>query len=56
MTQLGTFDQFTLDQAKKALAASQTDTDCASYPRHLGALEVSLANVIKLLDQLTGNA
>lgn len=54
MTQLARFDQFTLDQAKGALAASEADTDSANYPRHLGALEVSLANMIKLVDQLTG--
>ena len=46
--------QSALDRARKALADSQTDTDPASYARHLGALEVIVADLIKLAEDLTG--
>jgi hypothetical protein len=55
MAQLASFDQFRLDQAREALAASKADTDAAAYPRHLGSLEVCLKNMIRLVEQLAGN-
>lgn len=56
MSQLSSIDQFTVDQAEKALAASQQDTDTSNYPHHLGALEFQLAKMIDLVSELTGNA
>jgi hypothetical protein len=56
MAQLDRYQQWNVEQAKQALAASKADTDAANYPRHLGVLEVNLADMIKLVEQLTSNA
>jgi hypothetical protein len=53
--QLDSYRQATLDRAREALSASQADTDPASYPRHLGRLEVVLADLIRLTEHLAGN-
>jgi hypothetical protein len=46
--------QARLDRARQALAASQAETDSARYPWHAGALEVTLADVIRLAEDLAG--
>jgi hypothetical protein len=56
MAQLERYQQWNLEHAKQALAASKTDTDTANFPRHLGALEVTLADMIQLVEHLIGNA
>ena len=55
MAQLDRYQQWNLEQAKQALAASKTDKDPANYPKHLGVLEVNLADMIQLVEHLTGN-
>jgi hypothetical protein len=52
ITQLTRGQQQALERARKALEASQADTDTANYPRHLGRLEVTLADVIELIESL----
>ena len=50
------YQQTRLDQAKQALAASLADEDNPrTYAKHPGAVEVELADMIRLVDQLTGN-
>jgi hypothetical protein len=57
MAQLNRFEQARLDQAKQALAASQAAPyDVMTLAEHNGALEWNLTELIKLVDQLTGNA
>ncbi len=56
MARLDRFQQRTLQQAEKALAASKADTDHANFSRHLGALEVNLAWMVELVKELSGNA
>jgi hypothetical protein len=53
--QLGRLDQFTLDRAREALEVSRADTDTAAYPRHLGRLEVCVADLIRLVETLAGD-
>ena len=56
MSQLSTYQQNRLDQAKQALAASLVaEDDPRSYAANLGAVEVELADMIKLVEQLTGH-
>jgi hypothetical protein len=56
MAQLERYQQWNLEHAKQALAASKTDTDTANFPRQIGALEVTLADMIQLVEHLIGNA
>ena len=42
--------------ARVALEASITDTDPANYCEHLGALEYHVAQLLALIDGLTGGA
>ncbi len=55
MAQLDSYQQTRLDQTKQALAASLADDDPKTYAGHLGAVEVELADMIRLVDHLTGN-
>jgi hypothetical protein len=56
MARLMEYEQQRVERAKQALAASQADKDAADYPRHLGALEVDLADMIRLVERLSGSA
>ncbi len=56
MAQLSSYQQTRLDQAKHALTASLTERGQPQDLRgHIGAVEAELADMIRLVEQLTGN-
>ncbi len=52
--QLTPYEQTRVNHARQVLAASVIDSDHTRYPYHLGAMEVVLDNMLRLVDQLTG--
>ena len=52
--QLSSHQRGQLERARAALAASRNATDADTYAKHLGVLEVRLADMIGLVEQLTG--
>lgn len=54
-TALDRYQQARLDQARRALEASRADDgNPSTYARHLGAVEVNLGDMIRLVEALAG--
>ena len=57
MAQLNSYQQARLDQARQALVASQAaGSDPMSLAQQVGALQWNIAEVLKLVGELAGNA
>ncbi len=53
--QLDRYQEARLGQARQALAASRAESNPDAYPKHLGAVEVELEDMIALVEQLAAN-